>query len=61
MTGTNSTADDEQQTEDLPLREMMPDKVNRRALQMWIQDFLYVSPPETDRDYKGISWVDNEE
>lgn len=52
--------DEEQPSEGKPLREMMPDEVNHQALQRWIQDFLYVSPPETDREYKGISWVDND-
>ena len=60
MTDTNSTADDEQQRSDLPLRELMPDEVDHRALQMWIEDFLYESPPKTDREYKGLSWADEE-
>ena len=61
MTDTNSKADEEQQSEGKPLRELMPDKVDQRALQMWIQDFLYESPPETDREYKSISWVSDED
>lgn len=61
MTDTNRPTDDEQQNEGKPLRELMPDEVNRQALQMWIRDLLYESPPKTNREYKGISWVGERE
>lgn len=55
---TESEASD-QYSEELPFRELMPDEVDHRALRMWIQDFLYESPPETDREYEVISWIDD--
>ena len=61
MTDTTTENTEEPQSEDKPLREMMPDEVDERALQRWIRDFLYESPPEPEWEYKGISWVDNED
>ena len=60
MTDTKDPADENQPGEGKPLREIVPDEVDHRALRRWIQDFLYVSPPATDREYKGITLADEE-
>ena len=61
MTDTTTENIEEQPSEGKPLREAMPDEVDHWAAQMWLQDFLYVSPPKTGREYKGIAWVGDED